>query len=500
MMRILLLCLLFVSCRPGLLFLNSTQPFYLLEIKPHAYQFLDTLPTDFHFSSTLSLPAKNAAIILKADDLNESVMQAMLSGKASLLPKNKRVSMQLWLLPDKSGIRMLAAERMQPHTRYAIVFSGLIQSTDGERLRDPQNSDLPLIVYMHTAHPPQQLLAHDVFVEKRDVVLSTRKTFHFQFAAPLLEEQLAHIALESATHGIVSPSYTLELSEDAKIATFHVPDLLAGSNYRFVLLGQKIEWTSAEPSEKEIDSALHLNVVAAEEEAQLQVRSQLPGMLRFWYGEDALSHLIINPTNILLRNLKKDTHYHYRWLFEDVLGGIRRGKGSFQTEDLPDIVISEVMSFPLKWQGQPDSEGEYIELYNASDGEHSLQGLSLQIDGKRPCFLLGEGEEVKIAAKSYVVLAGQRFLESYYPGLMPSLMLKMSGNGVCGLLHDDASTILLKDSAGRILSTFSAPDFDIVRGQSVVRIHEADGSSHYCVSDLFYGPSPGASNRCDVGK
>lgn len=164
----------------------------------------------------------------------------------------------------------------------------------------------------------------------------------------------------------------------------------------------------------------------------------------------------------------------------------------------PSILISEVSYDPLG----SDADGEWIELFNAS--ENSIDLLGFQLSDLEtptssgtfilPSFVLGSGEALILARNP----DGFRALDASYAGISPVLDMAVSGNSI-GLLNNGGDSVELRNASGELLDMVAWAGFidgwDLTAaGFSLMRTDLPTDPSSWIAGSSTLLPTPGTTD------
>lgn len=440
---------------------------------------------------------------------------------------------ELEISSDQTVVTFRPLRPLDPDTRYSLLLSEDVRDLEGNPLADATGLASIFRLDFLTDDGPPAIIDHNVTAPDRPLVPPNRLRFTVWFDQPVLGLNRDSLVVRRAAGGGEVATDAIEIGPNRDRATLILApeedcEVLAPGEDYVVAVGPGITDDEGEPmpaeeisftTSTECDLARHRVLgapvaVAGESNATVsfvssRASSSLVRFGRVGEAQDCLGGpcpvegaFARDPSEpgryshtVSLTGLDVDVEYAFTVLALDVFSEVASAEGTFVTAPLANISVNEVMADS---PANPDTNGEYVELFNYGDDAIDLGGFTVQIFDNNPCTIPEDGTVV-LEPGAYLLLVGSAWDGSVYSGVDGARVLNISGaSTVCGSLTNGVpSTVLLKDADGRPVSSITGYGSLSPRGgRSVERVSPEDGDvvTNFCYSRIDVGPTPGQAN------
>lgn len=511
----LLLCGAFLSCMPYRPFKKERLAPRVMRIEPTEYVVSPKSEFKLKFSKPISPDTLEATSI-------RLVEVSALEATVRTVSKKAQVACQVHL-EEESTLMVIKPGYLKSSTQYALLINTHVRDIDGISLVNEAGLKADFRYDFLTEEAPPKLAFQDFSLQTQGPITADRRYFSLVFSKAMRGFGLHNVVLEPSDEQLEKPAYMLlyfPVEHRLQVVIDDNQHLIPGRVYQLRLkegitsdsglplspFDMAIQVGDQENAAQDVDVFIP-DVEAYDHSARLTFHGQQAGTAKIWYAESLenlqcmahqcpltltlglhANHRFQSAPFVLLEGLEVDKTYVYRVEVEDSRGVWHHHQGELLTSVMPPIVINEVMANPDK---QPESAGEYIEIWNQGSESVQLEGYALELEqsrGKSKLCLLPAG--IKLEPHAYAVLVGQDFDLALYSTLKAEQVIKMPTKNVCGALSNSSrQKFMLRDGRQRIVSIFQAPFSAKEKGRSIERVSE-----NYCYARQDVKATPGYEN------
>lgn len=455
------------------------------------------------------------------------------------MPQDEEVGPELWAKGEAFSLKSLEKgsvysltpkKKLKEGQNYGIYF----------RANDDEKGWLAQILYVKLSKP--QLVKHDLGEGPKPAVPKNRRIFTFSFDQDIHVLNDEAISLQNKEQKLLIEGIRIPHNEQLIEVTLAPGQLQIGEGYSFsfgAILNKDKTPGDVKPlsfmvgdAQEALAEQSSLSIAMSHDSAEISWHLNQDHFAELFFGintelQDCLGQACPATVRALSKVSAKDvplflsrfyptklsagTTYNLVVRTMDLQGQILLGAASFKTLAAPSLRFSEILINPKLPLGGRENNGEFIELFNASEKKTTFLDLSLifeSTDGasRRVCVLASPDKPLAISSQSYLLVVGQEFDASQWSLPQTSSLLRLPKKSLCGGLPNDRAFIIkLMGEDGALLDRFGAFLWQGKEGSSVARreVLMADEPQNYCFSALIDGPSPGLKNEkfgtCGIG-